>query len=250
MQSLKFNSMSNVLIDGITSLNAKQFHVHLHSSKNFTLTHLTITAPGNSPNTDGIHIGTTDKVTVAHCVIGTGDDCISIGEGATNVDISDVTCGPGHGISVGSLGKRVDDGSVFGISVKNCTFKGSTNGARIKTMLGPSQGTAKTIIYEDLVMIDVANPVIIDQAYGNKKMRGQSTSNWKVSDVHFRNIKGTTPTDSAISFDCSKKFPCDGIEVSNVQLTMSAGSREKIFSSCTNVKPSFSGNINPPACAA
>lgn len=31
----------------------------------------------------------------------TGDDCVSIGDHTTNIDISRVKCGPGHGIRLG-----------------------------------------------------------------------------------------------------------------------------------------------------
>lgn len=36
--------------------------------------HLKITAPGNSPDTDGMHISTSDRIKVFNCVIGTGDN--------------------------------------------------------------------------------------------------------------------------------------------------------------------------------
>ncbi|XP_054798439.1 exopolygalacturonase clone GBGE184-like [Prosopis cineraria] len=249
--SLKFNAVSNVIVNGISSVNPKQFHFHLHESSNFSASYLTITAPGNSPNTDGMHIGSTTSVTVSHSVIGTGDDCISIGEGSNNVTIFNITCGPGHGISVGSLGKRPDDKSVNGVSVTNCTFKGTTNGARIKTMVGSKPGEAKSILYQDLVMENVSNPVVIDQSYGTAKVRFQSNSLWKISDVHFKNIKGSTPSNAAVSLDCSIKNPCEGVEVADVDLTFIPTRRNTtFFSTCANAKATFTGTLNPPACAA
>ncbi|CAM8979380.1 unnamed protein product [Rhodiola kirilowii] len=96
--NMKVIGVNNSIIEDITSLNAKGFHFHVTNSNNITVRHVTITAPGDSPNTDGIHVSTSSFVNITHSVIGSGDDCVSIGQGALNVSVTDVTCGPGHGI--------------------------------------------------------------------------------------------------------------------------------------------------------
>lgn len=171
MQSLKFFKVNDSIVRDITSLNSMYFHYHIHGCSNITFTNLTITAPGNSPNTDGMHISTSDRITVTDSTIGTGDDCISIGHSTLNISIHRITCGPGHGISVGSLGKRPDEQSVNGITVTNCTFVNTTNGARIKTWIGTHPAEAKNIVYEDIILYGVQNPIVIDQSYGSKKKR-------------------------------------------------------------------------------
>ncbi|PON37218.1 Glycoside hydrolase [Parasponia andersonii] len=59
---------------------------------------LIITAPENSPNTDGIHITESQNIHISNCVIKTGDDCISIVRWSKNIRATDITCGPSHGI--------------------------------------------------------------------------------------------------------------------------------------------------------
>ncbi|GAU31634.1 hypothetical protein TSUD_38310 [Trifolium subterraneum] len=54
--NLKLNKVKNAIVKDITSLNSKQFHFHLHGCDSISFNNLTITAPGNSPNTDGMHI--------------------------------------------------------------------------------------------------------------------------------------------------------------------------------------------------
>ena len=98
-------------------------------------------------------------------MIGTGDDCISIGDGTQDITVNQVTCGLGHGISVGSLGRYQNEEPVSGIRVTGATLSNTDNGVRIKTWPTSSSGVASNIHFEDVVMNNVANAVIIDQNY-------------------------------------------------------------------------------------
>lgn len=164
-KSLSFNFVTNSTIRRISSINSKQFHMQIFACKNLRLKNITISAPGDSPNTDGIHIGESSDIQIRDSVIRTGDDCISIGPGNRNLDISGVSCGPGHGISVGSLGGSPNDKDVVGLSVKNCSFTGTQNGVRIKTWEASYGLVASNFTFENIVMKDVNNPIIIDQEY-------------------------------------------------------------------------------------
>ncbi|MFQ6621110.1 hypothetical protein Gotur_003138, partial [Gossypium turneri] len=100
--NLRFDFLTNAMIQDITTKDSKQFHVILRC-KNITFEHFTVFTPDESLNTDGIHIGRSDGVNVLNSEIKTSDDCVSIGDGSKNLVINGVTCGPGHGISIGSL---------------------------------------------------------------------------------------------------------------------------------------------------
>ncbi|KAI9076944.1 hypothetical protein K1719_041106 [Acacia pycnantha] len=127
--------MNNSIIRDITSKHSKHFHVNVLGCRNITFSKFSIEAPAESPNTDGIHIGRSTQVNILHSNIGTGDDCISLGDGSREVTVEDVTCGPGHGISVGSLGKYEYEEPVEGLIVKNCTFKNTDNGTPSKVKI-------------------------------------------------------------------------------------------------------------------
>lgn len=69
---MRFNSVTNGIVRDITSLDSKQFHVNVLNCKNLTFQHVTITAPGDSPNTDGIHIGRSTGINIIDTGIKTG----------------------------------------------------------------------------------------------------------------------------------------------------------------------------------
>ena len=98
VQSIKFAKVLNGVIKGITSTNSQGFHMSITQCQNIRVRHIRISAPDESPNTDGIHISNSNNVKIAKSVIGTGDDCIGMIKGSTNIAIHKVTCGPGHGI--------------------------------------------------------------------------------------------------------------------------------------------------------
>ncbi|XP_057483266.1 exopolygalacturonase clone GBGE184-like [Actinidia eriantha] len=247
--SLVFNKVNNSLLQGINLVNSKGFNMKICESYNFTAQGLNISAPWDSPNTDGIHISRSDLVTVSSSTIGTGDDCISIGEGSTNVSISGINCGPGHGISIGSLGKRPDEEDVRGIIVTNCTLSDTTNGARIKTWHQSPELQASNIVFENIVMNNVRNPIFIDQNYGSKNKPG--SSNVKISDVHFKNIRGTTISNVAVSLNCSDTVPCEGVELVDIDFKYTGKITAQdvtLTAACENVKATFSGTQNISPC--
>ncbi|KAL6143895.1 hypothetical protein ACLB2K_054590 [Fragaria x ananassa] len=198
---------------------------------------LTIQAPKKSSNTDGIHIARSWRINVTDTDIGTGDDCISIGDGTKKLIVTNVNCGPGHGISVGSLEKYSDEQPVYGLVVRNCTFTNTTNGVRIKTWPGsPVTGLASHIHFVDITMNNVQNPIIIDQNYcPGHTCNQQGQSNIKISNVRFRNIRGTSASQVAVNLACSQTLPCEMVELIGIDLAYSGEHNRPILSQCTNV---------------
>ncbi|KAL5101404.1 hypothetical protein RYX36_005731, partial [Vicia faba] len=119
---------------------------------------------------------------------------------------------------VGSLGKDGKYTTVEEVNVRNIIFKETTNAAINKTWAGASD-YARKITYEDIKLIGVKNPVIIDQhcdAYkvlSNDRNIDCGSKAVKVSDVTFRSIYGTT-----ISNKDAIKLDCDGIDCTNILL--------------------------------
>ena len=74
----------------------------------------------------------------------------------------------------------------------------------------------------------------------------QSPSKVKISNVSFKDIRGTSSTQEAVKFICSKSVPCQQVVVANIDLTYKEGG--STTSTCVNVQPTASGKQNPPAC--
>ncbi|KAI3753436.1 hypothetical protein L2E82_25488 [Cichorium intybus] len=248
--NIRLTKVTNSFLNGVTSANSKYFHMNVLHCNNTKLDHVTISTPADSVNTDGIHIGRLTGLNITNSIIKAGDDCISFGDGSKNVHIEKVTCGPGHGISVGSLGKYPNEEPVQGIWVKNCTFTGTDNGVRIKSWPSSPPNTASDIHFEDIIMQKVGNPILIDQEYcpWNACKKG-SPSKVKLTNVSFRKIKGTSSTKVAIRLICSSAFPCDTVELADINLT-NAGAGGPATSECANIKPKIVGAVVPPACPA
>ncbi|KAL6638096.1 hypothetical protein ACP70R_025668 [Stipagrostis hirtigluma subsp. patula] len=247
--ALSFHFCTNLKVQDLKIVNSQQIHMSIEDCNNVQVARLSITAPGTSPNTDGIHITRSRDLHVTNCKIKTGDDCMSIENGTHNLYVSKVVCGPGHGISIGSLGDDNSRAEVSGITIDTVQLYGTANGARIKTYQGGS-GYARDITFQNMIMDNVKNPIIIDQNYCDKaKPCKEQGSAVEVSNVVFKNIRGTTVTRDAIKLNCSKNVPCRGIALQDINIKME-GNKGAIESTCQNAKWRKSGTVLPQPCTA
>ncbi|GKA87944.1 putative glycosidase [Tanacetum coccineum] len=248
--NLRLSHLKNSMFKDFTSANSKNFHIALWGCDNSKFQNITIDAPANSTNTDGIHIARLTGLNITNSKIRTGDDCISFGDGSKNVGIEKLTCGPGHGISIGSLGKYPNEQPVQGVWIKNCTISGTNNGVRIKTWPGADShpGTASDVHFEDIIMDKVANPILIDQEYCPNNAcklnlvfgydyQKNAPSKVKLSNVSFKKIKGTSMSKCAVKLACSSGAPCDNVEVADINLVFKGAGGGAASFECSNIKP-------------
>lgn len=92
VQNIKFNHAKNIIVRGLTSVDPKGFHIHVYACHNIRFQKLQLNAPEESPNTDGIHTSNSSYIKITKSKISTGDDCVSVGQGSSNIYVSDVTC--------------------------------------------------------------------------------------------------------------------------------------------------------------
>ncbi|KAL3028587.1 hypothetical protein AAZX31_03G120900 [Glycine max] len=139
----------------------------------------------------------------------------------SNVEATDNTCGPGHGI-------RFLEGVI-----------------RIKTWQGGS-GSASNIQFQNIEMDNVTNPIIINQNYCDHKKRPCKTQHLEKSaiqiNVLYQNITGTSTSDVAVKLACSENFPCQEIVLQNINLECEG---DAAYAICNNVELSYLGHVNP-----
>ncbi|XP_057414847.1 probable polygalacturonase At3g15720 isoform X1 [Lotus japonicus] len=235
--ALRFHSCKNLALSATNHINSPRNHISISTCSDSSISNIHVTAPEESPNTDGIDISGSTNILIKDSTIRTGDDCIAINDGSSFINITGITCGPGHGISVGSLGRDRKFETVEEVHVRNCIFQGTTNGARIKTWQGGS-GYARKITFEDIILDEAENPIIINQNYRAYQRNGLAEA-VKVSEVTFRNFTGTSASEEAITLNCDPTVGCTGIILNKINIKyVSAGKRTRAL--CNNVRGSFS----------
>ncbi|XP_050380201.1 probable polygalacturonase At1g80170 [Argentina anserina] len=244
--AITFHRCKNLKVRNLMIVNSQKMHLAFTNCMRVVASHLQVIAPATSPNTDGIHISVSKGVEVKDSIIRTGDDCISIVSNSSRIRIVNIVCGPGHGISIGSLGKSNSWSQVRDVIVDTAFLSNTDNGVRIKTWQGGS-GFASNIAFRNVVMDNVSNPIIIDQYYCDSQLPClNQTLAVKVENISFMHVKGTSATEEAIRFACSDDSPCEGLYLENVQLLPSTSQITRSF--CWKAQGSSLGSVDPPAC--
>ncbi|KAM3374941.1 putative polygalacturonase [Capsicum galapagoense] len=244
--AMTFHRCNNLKVRDIRMLNSQQMHISISNSIHVEVSHIIVQAPAKSPNTDGIHISSSTLVAIKDCTIRTGDDCISIVNNSSNILVKNIACGPGHGISIGSLGKSNSWAQVHNVCVDGAYLSNTENGVRIKTWQG-GRGYVRKISFTNVWMENVSNPIIIDQYYCDSPLPcPNQTFGISIHGVSFVGIRGTSATKNAIKFACSDSSPCRKLYVKDVQLVSYLGFPTTSF--CWRAYGSTSGLNNPPCC--
>ncbi|XP_004510271.1 probable polygalacturonase At3g15720 [Cicer arietinum] len=241
-RAISIHSCNDLIFTNLRVTDSPGGHISINGCKNATFSHLFVDAPGTSPNTDGFDISASQNILIKNSVVSTGDDCVAVNGGSSYINVTRIVCGPGHGISIGSLGKGESYETVEEVHVYNCTFANTTNGARIKTFPGGS-GYARNITFEQINLINVTYPIIIDQHYG---VKDATESAVLVSDVTYRGFSGTAFRDIAIKLLCSS-LGCSNIVLDDINIVSSQiGKRVGAF--CQNLNGTIESTVPKVSC--
>jgi polygalacturonase len=183
---LVVDSSDDFILYGITLKNSPNFHVIVNRTNGFTAWGVRINSPSTARNTDGIDPSSSTNVTIAYSWIRAGDDNIAIKAGksgpATHMTIFRNHFYSGHGMSIGSE----TEGGVSAIRIVDLTIDGADNGIRIKSDVSRG-GLVRDVVYQDVCLRDVKNPIIFDPFYSNTP----GTLAPVYQDIRLRNVHST-----------------------------------------------------------
>jgi polygalacturonase len=190
---VQLTKTTNVLITGLTFRNSPNFHLAFSGANtNATIFGVTISAPGDSPNTDGMDLAGTNFL-VQNCSVSVGDDNVVAKPGSVfcrNIYVADCAFGTGHGVSVGGQTNVGLDGMV----VTNCTFNGTDTGLRLKA--DPTQGgPVQNITYSNITMTNVTYPILFYSYYNQIGSPGAKSGSSQTTPAKV-NAWNTTPPNS------------------------------------------------------
>ncbi len=166
------SACENVTLSGLTIRNSPSWTVHPVLCKGLVAADLTIKNDPDSPNTDGFNPESSSDIDLVGLHISVGDDCIALKAGkrsplggpdrpTKHVRIENCLMERGHGAVV--IGSEMSAG-ISDIAIRNCHFRGTDRGLRIKTRRGRG-GTVADIRLTDSLMEDVATPVAVNSFY-------------------------------------------------------------------------------------
>ncbi|NLO86302.1 MAG: glycoside hydrolase family 28 protein [Clostridiales bacterium] len=164
----------NVHVQGIGFQNSPSWNVHPYFSQNLGFYNISITAPANSPNTDGFDPESCSDVVVAGAHFSLGDDCIALKSGklymgrkyktpCENLEIMHCLMENGHGgVTIGSE----IAGGARNVAVHDCVMRHTDRGLRIKTRRGRGKDSViDNIRFENVQMDYVRAPIVINCLY-------------------------------------------------------------------------------------
>ncbi|KAG6513384.1 hypothetical protein ZIOFF_023708 [Zingiber officinale] len=194
VQSLALLHVTKAQVLGLSFKNSAMMHVAIGMSVGVRISNLKITAPAESPNTDGIHVERSRHVIISDCQISTGKSSDRV-----------------------TLGIEKSYATAEGIHVSDSTIVRTDNGVRIKTWQGAT-GFARDISFRNISLTEVRNPIIIDQFYCPRGGCKNETSAVQVSNVKFIGVKGTSANDMAIRLECSQSSGCHDVVMEDVDI--------------------------------
>lgn len=231
-----------VAIDGIGLRNSPSWTLHALRSSDLHITAVTVEAPSDSPNTDGINPESCERVRVTGAHVSTGDDCVGIKSGKRNPDgpppppcrdvlVSNCCMENGHGAVV--VGSETA-GGIYDVLARDCLFRGTDRGFRIKTRRG--RGRAAIVDgagIENVRMENVGTPFVVNSFYwcdpdgrephvGDRRARAVDDGTPAVRNLSIRHVRCENTAHSAVTILGLPEAPVENVVIEDFHVRFDA----------------------------
>ncbi|KAA8539958.1 hypothetical protein F0562_026650 [Nyssa sinensis] len=245
---------NEVQISNLTLLNSPSWNVHPVYCRNVIIQWLTILAPIDSANTDGIDPDSCTNVRIEDCFVVSGDDCIAVKSGWDQYGISfgmptqhliirRFTCiSPDSAVI--ALGSEMS-GGIQDVRAEDITAINSQSGVRIKTGIGRG-AYVKDIYVRRMNMHTMKYVFWMTGNYGSHPDDGFDPNALPdIHGIHYRDIVAENVT-MAARLDGIQGDPFTGICISNVTIKLSETPKELQWN-CTDIQ-GVSSRVSPQPC--
>ena len=193
---LQLFNCSTVLLEDYTSKNSPFWNNQLVYCNNVVVRNIRLINPYDAPNGDGLDIDSSKDIYIKGIYADVGDDALVIKSGlnedgwrvnrpSENIVAEDYHIETGHGGFV--IGSEMS-GGVKNVLIRNCSFKGTELGIRIKSKRGRGS-YVKNIWLENIEMEDIHNEAIrINMFYPASSASSRTNAAPDFSNINLKNI--------------------------------------------------------------
>ncbi|KAF9601030.1 hypothetical protein IFM89_015015 [Coptis chinensis] len=251
---VEFMNSRNIIISNVIFQNSPFWNIHPVYCSNVVIRHVTILAPADSPNTDGIDPDSSSHVCIEDSYIATGDDLVAVKSGwdeygiqygrrSHGITIRRVTgSSPFAGIAIGSE----TSGGVEDVLAENINLFNMGLGIHVKTNIGRG-GFIKNITISDVYIENARKGIKIAGDVGDHPDdKFDPNALPVVTGVTIRNVWGVK-VQQAGSIQGLKNSPFTGICLSNINLHGVTGPGTPPWK-CSDVSGSAS-SVSPSVCS-
>ncbi|XP_071693925.1 probable polygalacturonase [Rutidosis leptorrhynchoides] len=251
---IEFKDSRNIIISNVIFKNSPFWNIHPVYCSNVVIQHVTILAPPDSPNTDGIDPDSSSHICIEDSYISTGDDLVAVKSGWDEYGISygrpshDITIrrvtGSSRfaGIGIGSE----TSGGVYNILAEDITLYNIGVGIHIKTNIGRG-GIIRNITVSDVYMVNARKGIKITADVGDHPDNNYNPNALPViKHVRIRNVRGEKVQQAGL-IKGLKNSPFMDICLTNINLHGTIGSRYVAWQ-CSDVNGG-SIQVKPSPCS-
>ncbi len=240
------NRCKAVTLHGVTVKNGPSWHIHPFYSQGFSMLDCFVTAPKDSPNTDGIDPESCDGVDIKGCKFSVGDDCVAVKAGKIDLALKYKTPAQRHtvrnclmefGHGAVTLGSELSAG-IRELSVTRCYFRQTDRGLRIKTRRGRGRDSViDNVLFDNIRMDQVLTPIVINMWYNCCDPDRFSEYVWcrdalpvddrtpHLGSFAFRNMECTGAEVAACYIDGLPESPIDEVALENITVSFVQNAR-------------------------